>query len=805
MINTLANAARRFRRAAGKHGIRWTIERSIAMWRGKVAVHGPLGAVRQLLPTQPDIMWSPALTDEKGVVPAVRTTNEKDFAFEIPFVQAISHSVPRVAVIAQIFYVEYAEEMLRYFRNITVPADLYIATDTEEKRDALRLVFESFAGGSVEIRVTPNRGRDIGPKLVAFRDVYTRYEHFLQVHTKRSPHGGDALSSWRGYLLEHLVGSREIVDANLALLTTDNIGIVFPQHMAEVRGVLNWGYDFRLAKDLLARAGIQLSKNQLLEFPSGSMFWARSDALRRLLALNLSFDDFDEEQGQVDGTLAHAIERSYLLFCEAAGYAWAKVSRRDLYPFQGTLQAVRTREDIRTGMRLVYRSVLPEVQTTYSPFERALPVVKRIAITPSQVSRGRLNLLIPTVNPFQVFGGVATALSIFSTLGQRLGDTFDARIIVTDASLDEEALQAYRDYAIHGARTAFDHEPRIVLDVADRKGTLPLRRGDVFIASAWWNAKHAAECRRLQRSYFGFAMPFVYLIQDFEPYFSAWSSQWAAAESTYHETEETIAIINSNELYRYMARRYTFPTTYVLPYRPNAVIQGALQPVEKERIILIYGRPSVARNCFEVILDGLLRWQATNPQEAANWQIVSLGEAFPPEFAYPLQNFSVRGKVSLQEYSALLSRASIGISLMISPHPSYPPLEMAMAGLLTITNRFEEKDLSVYSDAIINPRGHCCPNRAGGDRRVAAPSRRASPAGVERTAGRRHAGGLRRRGRRNPRGLLQGSTELRRDESHGSVGQRGRRAVKHTFGPLTKVVSSRNSTMSVIPKWRNAA
>ena len=99
---------------------------------------------------------------------------------------------------------------------------------------------------------------------------------------------------------------------------------------------------------------------------------------------------------------------------------------------------------------------------------------------------------------------------------------------------------------------------------------------------------------------------------------------------------------------------------------------------------------------------GGLRWQATNPQEAANWQIVSLGEAFPPEFAYPLQNFSVRGKVSLQEYSALLSRASIGISLMISPHPSYPPLEMAMAGLLTITNRFEEKDLSVYSDSIIN-------------------------------------------------------------------------------------------------------
>lgn len=702
MISILTNAARRFQRATRKHGIRWTIERSVAMFRGKAALHGPLGALRQLLPTQPDILWSPALTDDKGVVPAVRTTNEKDFAFEIPFSTGIPHAVTRVAVIAQIFYVEYAEEMLGYFRNITVPADLYIATDTEEKRDALEPVFEGYAGGSVEIRVTPNRGRDIGPKLVAFRDVYGRYEHFLQVHTKRSPHGGEALSSWRRYLLEHLAGSREIVNSNLALLTTDNIGIVFPQHMAEVRGVLNWGYDFRLAKGLLERIGVDLSKNQLLEFPSGSMFWARSDALRRLIDLKLGFEDFDEEKGQVDGTLAHAIERSYLAFCEAAGYAWAKVSRRDLYPFKETLQPVNTREDIRAGLRLVYRSVLPEVQTTYSPFERTLPTVRRIAVTPSQVGRGRLNLLIPTINPFQVFGGVSTALSIFGSLREHLGDTFDARIVVTDASLDEEALRTYRDYAIHGARPAFDHEPRIVLDVADRRGTLPLRRGDVFIASAWWNARHASEFRRLQRTYFGSAMPFVYLIQDFEPYFSAWSSQWAAAESTYHDTEGTIAIVNSNELYRYMERRYSFPTSYVLPYRPNAVIQGALQPVEKEKIILIYGRPSVARNCFEVVLDGLLRWQVTNPQEAAHWQIVSLGETYPPEFANPVQNFTVRGKVSLGEYSELLSRASVGISLMISPHPSYPPLEMAMAGLLTITNRFEEKDLSVYSDCILN-------------------------------------------------------------------------------------------------------
>jgi hypothetical protein len=33
---------------------------------------------------------------------------------------------------------------------------------------------------------------------------------------------------------------------------------------------------------------------------------------------------------------------------------------------------------------------------------------------------------------------------------------------------------------------------------------------------------------------------------------------------------------------------------------------------------------------------------------------------------------------------------------MVSPHPSYPPLEMASLGMLVLTNRFGTKDLSTW-------------------------------------------------------------------------------------------------------------
>ena len=62
----------------------------------------------------------------------------------------------------------------------------------------------------------------------------------------------------------------------------------------------------------------------------------------------------------------------------------------------------------------------------------------------------------------------------------------------------------------------------------------------------------------------------------------------------------------------------------------------------------------------------------------------------------------MKGKLSLEEYGGILLESAIGISLMISPHPSYPPLEMAAFDLAVITNKFFNKDLSEYHDNLIS-------------------------------------------------------------------------------------------------------
>ena len=48
-------------------------------------------------------------------------------------------------------------------------------------------------------------------------------------------------------------------------------------------------------------------------------------------------------------------------------------------------------------------------------------------------------------------------------------------------------------------------------------------------------------------------------------------------------------------------------------------------------------------------------------------------------------------RAAQRDYGALLRDHDVGLSLMYTPHPSLVPIEMASAGMLTVTNTFENK------------------------------------------------------------------------------------------------------------------
>ena len=643
------------------------------------------------------------LTKPDGVVPARRPVNDCDFALEVPFGFAPQpKAVGPVAAIVHAFYPETLPAILARLANIPLGVDLFVSTDTQAKKDEIAKATTGWSKGAVEIRLVPNRGRDIAAKFVGFADVYARYDLFLHLHTKKSPHGGAPLARWLDYLLDNLVGSPGIAQAALALFDDPKMGVVLPQHLFEIRGILNWGYDYELARGLMRKMGVEIDKNRVLEFPSGSMFWGRSAAIRGLLDLGLRFDGFPEESGQVDGTLAHAIERIVLMAAEARGYEWLKIVRRDLYPLGATVLQVAGPKDIADGRLKVFQPCLAAVDTEVAPYARQQKETRPIAAYPSRNPRPRLNLLVPSVNPLQTFGGVATALRLFDTWADALGPAFDKRIVVTDAEIEPAGYAALPGYAPTPFVASHDAAARALVDASERGvGRLDLRERDIFVATAWWTAGLVRDVERERARFFGGARPFLYLVQDDEPNFYGWSSKYALAEATYRDGADIIAVINSEELYAAMTAKYAFRRAFCLPYELNAEIAGLLAPRARERTILVYGRQTVHRNGFELICAALTRWQQRDPIRASRWEIAFLGESFVDELVYPVQNARIEGKVALADYADRLSRASVGVSLMFSPHPSYPPLEMAQAGLTVIANSFPGKDLRARCPSIV--------------------------------------------------------------------------------------------------------
>lgn len=281
-----------------------------------------------------------------------------DYAFEVPFRYSPQFRKRRVCAIVHAFYPELCSEIRKYLENTPGSLDVYISTTSADKRERITQIFEGFSKGKVEVRLFENRGRDIAPKILGFKDIYAHYDFALSLHTKKSPHGGTPLENWRHYLYENLLGSPAIVSSIFELLEHDQVGMVFPQHFPYLRSSLGWGSNFPRCRRLLNRMGLKLRPDASYDFPSGSMFWCRTSALKKILDLNLKWKDFGDESGQIDGTLAHAIERMFLFAVEGSGHTWAKISRPDLYPTQSTILPVEAAADLSSLLPRVHRHLL---------------------------------------------------------------------------------------------------------------------------------------------------------------------------------------------------------------------------------------------------------------------------------------------------------------------------------------------------------------------------------------------------------------------------------------------------------------
>ena len=165
------------------------------------------------------------------------------------------------------------------------------------------------------------------------------------------------------------------------------------------------------------------------------------------------------------------------------------------------------------------------------------------------------------------------------------------------------------------------------------------------------------------------------------------------------------------------------------------------------RRLLFYARPEshAARNMFElgvlalsqVLQDGVFAdgWELNGVGAVGRGSSISLGDGYA---------LRLRPRLDQRAYAELLREHDVGLALMYTPHPSLVPIEMASAGMVTVTNTFENKTADAM--AAISANLHAVRpsvdsiaaglrERGGAQRRLRGPRRR-QPRALEHQLGR---------------------------------------------------------------------
>lgn len=258
---------------------------------------------------------------------------DRDNAFAVPQDPGL-----RSALFMHIYDPSMAPELARYAASMPASADIFISTTSEEKKTAILAAFAHNIN-RIEVRVLPNRGRDVSALLTSFRDVVMDYDVACVTHDKKTgylkPQTVGEGFAYMGY--ENILASPLFVEQVLqAFACKPRLGLLYapdPNHADFATHVgLEWGANYACTADLARelKLHVPIDAEHPPMAPFGSSFWFRTKAMKPLFDKDWTYDDFPPEPfNKTDGSILHAIERIYPYAAQHAGYYSAMLMTAD--------------------------------------------------------------------------------------------------------------------------------------------------------------------------------------------------------------------------------------------------------------------------------------------------------------------------------------------------------------------------------------------------------------------------------------------------------------------------------------------
>lgn len=303
----------------------------------------------------------------------------------------------------------------------------------------------------------------------------------------------------------------------------------------------------------------------------------------------------------------------------------------------------------------------------------------------------RINLVTDSVGADSLFGGVATAILLASLWADRTGRRL--RIVTRHSAPDAAGLDGL--FRTVGFRP--ERQPELAYVPTTPGDYLETGDEDLFLTTSWWTTTAVLKAVPADRV--------VYILQEDERCFYPIGTQSHGATEVMNHPGLRV-VVNTEQLRQHLIATgvpnlaetgVSFEPSFAAFLRPERVLG-----VGRQRHLFFYARPHNPRNLFDTgvaAIDAAIE-EGHLPRE--RWRVHFVGRGVPAIDFSDGSRPVVHDDLGWSEYHELLGRMDVGLSLMASPHPSYPPMDLAASGSVVVTNRWPGKrSLTAVSDRVV--------------------------------------------------------------------------------------------------------
>ena len=303
----------------------------------------------------------------------------------------------------------------------------------------------------------------------------------------------------------------------------------------------------------------------------------------------------------------------------------------------------------------------------------------------------RVTIVTDSISSASLYDGIATAIILGALLARRLDA--DLRLVTrTEPPVAENIGIILRTYGVPWTGNV----DCLYSPPGSGGHDVPMSREDLFLTTSWWTTyatRMAVPPARI-----------VYMLGEDERMFYPTGDEHLLCAETLTDPEIFYAV-NSEILFSHLRSEGMAPGGVAFePAFPTIAHYSERQTEERRRRrFFFYARPNKVKNLYWRGVAAIASAVEEGVLEPKNWDLYFVGKD-APELVLP---GGVRPRIMndapRDEYMKTVRRMDVGLSLIYTPHPSYPTFDLAASGAVVVTNRFgaAKMDLSRYSPNIL--------------------------------------------------------------------------------------------------------